>query len=147
MNQQLLVKLLTPTTQAPSRGSADAVGYDLRADLGHGGRYVVPVEQRRTIPTGLAMAIPKGYYGRVAPRSGLAHKHGIVVLGGVIDPDYRGEINVMLLNTGGDPFYIEHGDRIAQIILERVITPEITLVEELDETERGEGRFGSTGVA
>jgi len=144
----LQVKLLTPTAGTPTRGSDLAVGYDLRADLGHGGRFVVPVHQRRRISTGVAMAIPVGYYGQVLPRSGLALKHGIVVMGGVIDPDYRGEVFVMLLNTGNDPFYIEHGDRIAQVVLKAVITPEVVVVlGDLDETARGDAGFGSTGVA
>jgi dUTP pyrophosphatase len=142
----LPVRLLSPTAQTPKRGSDQAVGYDLRADLGGSGQRILGVGMRLAYQTGIAVAIPPGFYGRVAPRSGLAYNFGIDVLAGVIDPDYRGEIKVILLNTGNEPFVVAHGDRIAQLIIERCVTPSITVVESLDDTVRGIGGFGSTGV-
>lgn len=151
----LQVFLMTETATLPKRGSEGAVGYDLSADLMKG-KLAGPTPvvtifpgDRALISTGLKMAIPDGYYGRVAPRSGLALKKGIVVLGGVVDPDYRGEVFVLLLNTGSERFTIDHGDRIAQLILERVTTPPIARVysvDDLGDTDRGAGGFGSTGV-
>jgi dUTP pyrophosphatase len=93
----------------------------------------------------LAAAIPKGFYGRVAPRSGLAVKHGLDVLAGVIDSDYRGEIICALINHGDEPLQIEEGTRIAQLVIEAIITPEPVWSEDLSETERGRAGFGSTG--
>jgi len=99
------------------------------------------------IPIGIAIKMPDGVYGRVAPRSGLAVKKGIHVGAGVIDPDYRGEIHVLLFNNGKEPFEISIGDRIAQLILEKFEFHEILLVDSLsNETDRGSGGFGSTGV-
>lgn len=92
------------------------------------------------------MAIPSGYYGRVAPRSGLAVKHFIDVGAGVIDEDYRGPLGVVLFNHGQNDFAVKKGDRIAQLLLEKIATPDIEVVEDLDETERGAGGFGSTGI-
>jgi dUTP pyrophosphatase len=137
---------LSPSASPFVQPKPGDVGYDMKANVGYGGRIVVPVRERRLIPTGIAVAIPEGFYGQVAPRSGLALKHGIVVLGGVIDPSYRGDVAVMLLNSGGEPFYVEHGDRIAQLIIQQVATPLIELVDDLDDTWRGGAGFGSTGV-
>lgn len=140
----LKVKLLHPRAKLPTRGSAGAVGYDLTYA---GDRLMgVGVDAQNTVPTGIAVKIPDGYYGRVAPRSGLAAKQGIDVLAGVIDPDYRGEIKVILYNHGSAPMWIEPGDRVAQLIIEAVATPEVEQVEDLDATERGEGGLGSTGI-
>jgi dUTP pyrophosphatase len=97
--------------------------------------------------TDIAVAIPEGHYGRVAPRSGLALKNFIDVGAGVIDADYRGPIGVLIFNFGDVSFKIGRGDRIAQLILERISTPYVEVVQELPETERGSGGFGSTGVA
>ncbi len=99
------------------------------------------------IPTGLAMAIPRGFEVQVRPRSGLAIKHGISVVNapGTIDADYRGEIKVGLINLGSKPYTVHRGDRIAQLIVQQVYQASITLVDELDETERNEGGFGHTG--
>jgi len=102
---------------------------------------------RAAVRTGLAAAIPAGFYGRVAPRSGLAVRHGIDVLAGVVDSDYRGEILCALVNLGGEPFEVEPGARVAQLIVEAVATPEPAWAEELEETARGAGGFGSTGAA
>ena len=99
------------------------------------------------IPTGLAMAIPRGFEVQVRPRSGLAIKHGISVVNapGTIDADYRGEIKIGLINLGSKPYTVHRGDRIAQLIVQQVYQASITLVDELDETERNEGGFGHTG--
>jgi len=148
----LPVKLLTDTATLPRRGSELAVGYDLSADLSAGDwrrsgiSLRLPPGKRERVSTGVAVAVPVGYYGRVAPRSGLAYKHGIDVLAGVVDPDYRGEVFVILQNNGEEEFAVRHGDRIAQLILERVETPEVERVSELPDTARGSAGFGSTGV-
>lgn len=122
-----------------------SVGYDLTTteafDLPPGGQHQVK--------TGLVIVVPLGHYGRVAPRSGLAARAGIDVLAGVIDPDYRGELTVLLINLSSTPTRIEKGDRIAQLILEKISTPDVEEVDDLAPyaTERGEGGFGSTGVS
>lgn len=101
---------------------------------------------RAIVPTDISIAIPPGTYARVAPRSGLAVKHGIDVGAGVVDYDYRGPLGVVLFNFGKEPFEVKAGDRIAQLVLERIVTPDVEEVEELDSTERGAGGFGSTGI-
>ena len=138
------VKRLNQWATVPRRASEGAAGYDLAsAEI----TQLAPGE-RRLVSTGLAIKVPPGLYGRVAPRSGLAVKHGIQVGAGVIDADYRGEVKVLLFNQSQEAFKIETGDRIAQLILERHETPAIAVVDELSggDTERGEGGFGSTGV-
>ena len=102
-------------------------------------------KQRVLARTGLAVAVPLGFYGRVAPRSGLAVKNGLDVLAGVIDSDYRGEVCCALLNTGDETVSLPHGSRLCQLIVEQIITPTPMWVEELEETTRGAGGFGSTG--
>ena len=143
MSDRLLFKRLHPAARLPTRGSAGAAGLDLyaveRVTLAPGGRVAVR--------TGLAAAIPEGFYGRVAPRSGLAVRHGIDVLAGVIDSDYRGEILCALVNHGDEPFEVEPGARVAQLVVEAVATPEPAWAEDLPETARGAGGFGSTGAA
>jgi len=106
---------------------------------------MVPNHGKALVATDISLAIPSGYYGRVAPRSGLAVKHFIDVGAGVIDEDYRGPVGVVLFNFGEKEFEIKKGDRIAQLILEKIITPEVEEVADLDVTKRGEGGFGSTG--
>ncbi|KAL4979466.1 DUTPase Dut [Aspergillus desertorum] len=138
----LLVKKLTPTARAPTRGSAFAAGYDLYAAK----EIVIPAKGKGLVDTGLAVAVPEGTYGRVAPRSGLASKHFIDVGAGVIDADYRGEVKVLLFNFSDVDFTIKEGDRVAQLVLERIYTPEVAVVEELAESVRGAGGFGSTGT-
>jgi dUTP pyrophosphatase len=141
MFKRLLFKRLDPEARLPSRGSARAAGLDIcsveRVTLAPGGRAAVR--------TGLAVAIPEGFYGRVAPRSGLAVRHGIDTLAGVIDADYRGEILCALVNHGSEPFEIEVGARIAQLVVEAIATPEPAWADDLEETARGAGGFGSTG--
>ncbi len=139
----LRVKRLTPTAQLPVRGSAGAIGYDLFADIG--AAFPIPRMARRAIPTGIAVAIPPGHYGRIAPRSGMALRDGIAVLGGVVDGDFRGEVRVILANLGDDCAAIMPGQRIAQLILERASVPGVLEVDELDDTARGAGGFGSSG--
>lgn len=106
---------------------------------------VVPANGKALVATDVAMAIPPYCYGRVAPRSGLASKHSIHVGAGVIDSDYRGAVSVLLFNLSTEPFTINTGDRIAQLIIERIHLPETVVVDDLDATVRGESGFGSTG--
>ena len=125
----------------PTRGSSFAAGLDICSieDL------VVGPRQRVIARTGLALAIPHGFYGRVAPRSGLAAKQGLDVLAGVIDSDYRGELCCVLYNTSDTAIVLPAGSKICQLIIEKIITPKAVWVTDLDETARGAGGFGSTG--
>ena len=136
---------LQPTAILPSRGSVEAAGFDIySAD-----HYVVFPGQRVVVSTGIGLQrLPDGTYGRIAPRSGLAVKHGLDTLAGVVDPDYRGEIKVVLLNTDMRvPFVIKPGYRIAQLILEKYeVADVIEVAEATMDTERGSGGFGSTGT-
>jgi dUTP pyrophosphatase len=141
MSEWLRFKRLHPGAQLPTRGSAGAAGLDLYAVE----RVIIRPGARAAVRTGLAAAIPAGFYGRVAPRSGLAVRHGIDVLAGVIDSDYRGEILCALVNHGEEPFEVEPGARVAQLIVEAITTPEPAWAEDLEETARGAGGFGSTG--
>lgn len=141
--QPFQVLKLTPDAKIPQQGSGGAAGYDLFSN--HPEEITIKPFGRRLIPTGIAMAIPVGYYGRIAPRSGLALKNGIDVGAGVVDSDYRGEICVILFNFGQEDFKIKKGDKIAQIIFEKVAIPVLFEVKELDSTYRGSGGFGSTG--
>ncbi|KAJ6037335.1 DeoxyUTP pyrophosphatase [Penicillium herquei] len=138
----LLVKKLVSSAQAPTRGSAFAAGYDLYSAK----ETVIPAKGKGLVDTGIAIAVPEGTYGRVAPRSGLASKHFIDTGAGVIDADYRGEVKVLLFNHSDVDFPVKEGDRVAQLVIERIYTPEVAVVEELEESVRGAGGFGSTGV-
>lgn len=164
-NTQFFVKRLTPTATLPKRGSAQAAGYDLYADqsgtvpsCSYNPKYEGYHDHAELIghdvsvgkllvSTGIAVKIPEGYYGRVAPRSGLAVKNNIDTGAGVIDSDYRGEVKVLLFNLGSQLFEFKAGDRIAQLILEKITVPEPEEVNDLDSTDRGVGGFGSTGVS
>lgn len=126
----------------PTRGSLESAGLDLYA-IEH---VVLLPGDRIGIKTGLAVEIPKGYYGRIAPRSGLALRNGIDVMAGVIDPDYRGEIKCLLVNLGDADFEIKLGDRIAQLLIEKVAMFTPTWGNELTESARSAGGFGSTGI-
>ena len=138
----LKVKKLTFDAIVPTRGSDGAVGYDLYSSED----AIVPNQAGRAlVGTGITVVLPPGVYGRVAPRSGLAVKHCINVGAGVIDPDYTGEIKVVLFNHGMNDFEIKKGDRIAQLVLERCETPPIEEISIVEDTERGSGGFGSTG--
>ncbi|WP_428651527.1 dUTP diphosphatase [Roseibium sp.] len=129
----------------PAYQSELAAGLDLLAAVGD--PLVLAPGERALVPTGLAMALPAGFEAQVRPRSGLAAKHGVTVLNtpGTIDADYRGEVKVILINLGSEPFEINRGDRIAQMVIAPVLQAAITEVETLSDTERGAGGFGSTG--
>jgi dUTP pyrophosphatase len=137
----LLVKRLTDKAKIPTKGSAYAAGYDLYAAEG----ATVLANGRQLIKTGLAMTVPSGHYGRIAPRSGLAVNYGIGVGAGVIDEDFLGEIKILLMNHGNNDLLVKEGDRIAQLIIEKISLPEVKEVNELGNTTRGSGGFGSTG--
>lgn len=142
------IKKLRPTAKIPTRGSAAAAGYDFYADLESGSatHYIFP-HQTVLIGTGISMALPDGTFLGLYPRSGLASKQGLRLANcvGVIDSDYRGEIKIALHNDTDETQCIKNGDRIAQGILETYIPMNFKEVEELDETDRGNGGFGSTG--
>jgi len=122
-----------------------AAGMDLYAELD--GELVLKPGMRALVPTGIAIALPDGYEAQIRPRSGLALRHGITLVNspGTIDPDYRGEIGVVLVNHGNEPFVIRNGERIAQMIFAPFVRFMLNEVEELDGTKRGEGGFGHTG--
>lgn len=132
--------------QLPAYATPQSAGMDLRANL-DAPVTLRPLE-RRLIPTGLHIALPEGYEAQVRPRSGLALKHGLTVLNspGTIDADYRGEIGVVLINLSHEDFVVNDGERIAQLVIARHEQGELVMVEALDETERGEGGYGHTGV-
>ena len=141
----LNVTKLVPNAQLPVRGSAHAAGYDLFST----DSYVVLPGRRVVVSTGISVHLPPGTYGSVRPRSGLAVKHGLDVLAGVIDPDYQGEIKVVLQNLDmNQPFVIRPGYRIAQLILENYTVADVVEVptENTPLTERGASGFGSTGL-
>lgn len=141
---EIAIQVLDDGLPIPGTAHPGDAGVDLSA------REPAKLEagDRATIPTGIAVAIPYGYAGLVVPRSGLAARHGISVVNapGLIDSGYRGEIQVALINLGAEPFIIERGDRIAQLVVIPVSEPEFTVVEELPESGRGSGGFGSTGA-
>ena len=132
--------------QLPAYATELSAGMDLRANIDE--PIVLHPLERRLIPTGLFMALPAGYEAQVRPRSGLAYKKGITVLNspGTIDADYRGEIGVLLVNLSNEPFVITEGERIAQMVIARHEQGQFEVVDELDQTERGEGGYGHTGV-
>lgn len=142
----LLVRRLVAEAELPRRMSTAAAGLDLAACLPDGPVALAPGE-RRLLPTGLAVAIAVGFEGQVRPRSGLALRHGLSIVNapGTIDADYRGELKVLLINLGGEPVTIQHGDRIAQLVVAPVAMVEVREVEALPAAERGAGGFGSTG--
>jgi|SRR5882724_6525492 len=137
----LSFKKLDERAVLPSRGSSYSAGLDLYSieDL------TIAPKQRYLASTGLAVAIPEGHYGRVAPRSGLATRNGLDVLAGVIDADYRGEIGCLLYNTGDETINLPPQSKICQLIIEKIVTPEAVWANEINATERGSGGFGSTG--
>lgn len=130
----------------PQYATEQSAGMDLRANIDE--QIVIQPMQRLLIGTGLHIALPKGYEAQIRPRSGLALKHGITVLNspGTVDADYRGEIGVLLINLSDKDFVINDGERIAQMVIARHEQAQFALVEALDETERGEGGYGHTGV-
>ncbi len=132
--------------QLPEYATPQSAGMDLRANIDE--PVVLKPMQRMLVPTGLYMALPAGFEAQVRPRSGLALKHGITVLNtpGTIDADYRGEVKVLLVNFSDTDFVVNDGERIAQMVIAKHETAEFVEVEELDETERGTGGYGHTGV-
>ncbi|KAM0915246.1 hypothetical protein ACQ4PT_010978 [Festuca glaucescens] len=138
----LKVKRLSPNAILPSRASAHAAGYDLSSAV----EAVIPARGRALVATDLSVAVPEGTYARIAPRSGLAWKRGIDVGAGVVDADYRGPVGVLLFNHSDADFAVRPGDRVAQMVVERVAAPEVAEVDDLDATVRGDCGFGSTGV-
>lgn len=138
---KIKIKLLSEWAKTPTRGTEESAGYDLYAAQNG---EIDPLK-RSLIKTNISIAIPKGYYGRIAPRSGLAYKNGIDVMAGVIDSDYRGDVGVILYNTGADIFNVKQGDRIAQLIIEKCHVADWDLAEDLSDTDRGEGGYGHTG--
>ena len=130
----------------PAYATSQSAGMDLRANIDKS--ITIHPMERLLLPTGLFMALPPGFEAQIRPRSGLALKHGITVLNspGTIDADYRGEIMVLLINLSVDDFIINDGERIAQMIIAKHETIEFAVVDKLDETERGSGGYGHTGV-
>jgi dUTP pyrophosphatase len=143
LTDTLEIRLLHPDAVPPSRSRSGDAGYDLRATE----RVSIPQEGRRLVGTGIAVALREGVAGLVTPRSGLAIEHGLTLLNapGLIDPNYRGEIKVILHNTSERRYTVEIGDRVAQLLLVPYWAPELEVVEALPETERGAGGFGSSG--
>jgi dUTP diphosphatase len=131
----------------PAYQSADAAGLDLVAAVPENAPLVLAPGKHAMVPTGLAIALPPGFEAQVRPRSGLAAKHGVTVLNspGTIDTDYRGEIGVILINHGEEPFVVRRGERIAQLVIAPVVQAELVVATTLSPTHRGSGGFGSTG--
>ena len=141
MFDRLEFKKLDAAARLPTRGSKFAAGLDLYSIE----RVTIAPHERTVVGTGLSVAIPHGFYGRVAPRSGLAIKRGLDVLAGVVDSDYRGEVMCALVNHGDAAIELAAGERIAQLIIEAIALPAPVWADDLRETERGAGGFGSTG--
>jgi dUTP pyrophosphatase len=141
--EELQVRLLHPEARPPERTRPGDAGYDLRCVEA----FALAPGERRLVPTGVAIALPAGLAGLVVPRSGLAIEHGISVVNGpgLVDPNYRGELRVILVNLGSERFEAAAGDRIAQLLLVPFVTPDLRLVDELPESERGTNGFGSSG--
>jgi dUTP pyrophosphatase len=137
----LRFKRLDPRATLPTRGSASAAGLDIYSIEA----VVIAPKQPALVRTGLAAAIPEGYYGRIAPRSGLATQKGLDTLAGVIDADYRGEIRCLLYNAGDETISLPAQSKICQLIIEKIITPTAIWADEISKTGRGSGGFGSTG--
>lgn len=142
----LEVKRLRPDSCPPRRMSDEAAGLDLAAALDE--PLAIKPGEWATIPTGIAIAVPRGFEGQVRPRSGLAAKHAVTCLNspGTIDSDYRGEVKIIMVNHGREPFVVRHGERIAQLVIAPVVSVEVKDVEELSSTQRGERGFGSSGT-
>ena len=142
MGEPLEIKKLDPSATIPTRSNRTDAGYDLYAleDLEIG------PHNQKLVKTGISMAIPKGYVGLIWPRSGLAHKHGLDVFAGVIDAGYRGDIGVILYNSKLDHYKVNKGDRVAQILLQKIESFELVEVSELNKTDRDADGFGSTGA-
>jgi dUTP pyrophosphatase len=141
MLERLEFGRLHPSAKLPTRGSPLAAGLDLYSIE----PLTIPPRGRVSAATGLSVAIPRGFYGRIAPRSGLAVKFGLDVLAGVVDADYRGELKCVLVNHGEETIELEAGSRVAQLLVEAIAMPEAVWSDDLGATERGGAGFGSTG--
>ena len=137
---QFLVQKLSPLGKVPTRGSPEAAGFDLYSAE----EITIPAGERRLIKTNIAVRVPKYTYGRIAPRSGLSLKASLDVAAGVIDRDYTGDVGILLVNDSGKSYLVKIGDKIAQLILEKIASTKPTVVKELKETQRGQSGFGST---
>jgi len=143
---EVKVRCVASPGMLPIYLSAEAAGADLQADIEN--VLILKPGERALVPTGLRLEIPAGYEAQIRPRSGLAAGQGVTVLNspGTIDADYRGEVKVILINLGNDPYTLHRGERIAQILFSPVCRAVFVTVEQIAETERGEGGFGSTGT-
>ncbi|OEJ80464.1 Deoxyuridine 5'-triphosphate nucleotidohydrolase [Hanseniaspora osmophila] len=142
LSSQLKVQLRSKDATAPTKGSIYAAGYDIYASK----PTTIPARGQGMVSTDVSFTVPPGTYGRIAPRSGLAAKHGINTGAGVVDRDYTGEVKVILFNHSEKDFEVVKGDRVAQLILERIVEDAaVVVVESLEESARGAGGFGSTG--
>jgi len=137
------VKRLTEKAKLPTKAYSGDAGWDLYSDFE--GLIQINPGERQIISTGCSFAIPEGYYGRIADRSSVAWKNGCHVLAGVIDSKFRGEVKIVLVNLSNETFIINPGDKIAQLVIVPIYTGELVEVDTLDDTERGEGGFGSSG--
>ena len=138
----LKIKKLSPTAILPSYAHADDAGLDLCADE----TIIIQPGERQLIPTGLAMAIPSGYVGLIWDKSGIASQHGLKTMAGVIDAGYRGEVKILVYNLSNQPYTVQARTKIAQMLIQPVEQKRILEVPELDDTSRGAGGFGSTGM-
>ncbi len=138
---KMLIQKLHPDAKIPTFAHVEDAGMDLYASCA----LEILVGERVQVPTGIALAIPVGHVGLIWDKSGISHKGGMKTLGGVVDAGYRGEVLVGLVNLGQETYYIEKGDKVAQMLIQKVEHPEIEIVDTLDETLRGMGGFGSTG--
>lgn len=134
-----------PDLPSPGRATPRSAGFDLRAAVEE--PFTLAPGVRILVPTGISIAVPPGHEAQVRPRSGLALEHGVTLLNspGTVDSDYRGELKVIMINHGQKPFVIRRGDRIAQFVIAQIANCELTVVDQLDQTERGERGFGSSG--
>ncbi len=138
---KIKIKKINPDGKVPTRAKSSDAGYDLYSTVD----MPITPTARQLVPTGIAIEIPEGYYGRIAPRSGLAVRAGIDILAGVVDSGYRNEIKVVMINLGEGLVSVNKGDRIAQLIIEKCYDVEWEEVNELSDSDRGEGGFGSSG--
>ena len=138
---KIKIKKINPDGKDPTRAKSSDAGYDLYSTVD----MPITPTARQLVPTGIAIEIPEGYYGRIAPRSGLAVRAGIDILAGVVDSGYRNEIKVVMINLGEGLVSVNKGDRIAQLIIEKCYDVEWEEVNELSDSDRGEGGFGSSG--
>merc|ERR1712227_630084 len=141
-HDKLMIAKMSENATIPTRGSPLAAGYDLYSAED----TTIPARGKGLVKTDIQIKVPHGTYGRIAPRSGLSWKNHIDIGAGVVDEDYRGNVGVVMFNHAETEFVVKKGDRIAQLVCEKISYPEIEVLETLDNTERGEGGFGSTGT-